>query len=54
MPGMIKINNTPPSGPGSAPEGLMPRREALWAGGFERVWFKASSFLTGFTSSEKS
>jgi len=22
-----------PSGPGSAPEGLMPRREALWAGG---------------------
>ena len=23
----------PPSGPGSAPEGLMPRREALWAGG---------------------
>jgi len=30
-----KISPCPslPSGPGSAPEGLMPRREALWAGG---------------------
>src|SRR4030042_1737778 len=32
---IYKISPRPflPSGPGSAPEGLMPRREALWAGG---------------------
>ena len=28
-----------PSGLGSAPEGLMPRREALWAGGCNRIRF---------------
>jgi len=28
-----------PSGPGAAPEGLLPRREALWAGGQRGVIF---------------
>jgi len=31
--GSRQANPSLPSGPGSAPEGLMPRREALWAGG---------------------
>ena len=33
----VRNNATAPSGPGSAPEGLMPRREALWAGGCSGV-----------------
>jgi hypothetical protein len=50
MAGMIKTNNTHPSGHEALPPGQKPLWGGAWAGGLERVGFKAPSFLTGFTN----
>jgi len=39
---VVKSDPAPAAGPGSAPEGLLPRREGLWPGGSG-----GALFLTG-------
>jgi len=36
---ILKYNTAAAAGPGSAPEGLLPRREGLWPGGSRRALF---------------